>query len=205
LNNYFYVPIQPMSELLQKSIRKIIDISNEEFSICKSLFTPHNIKRKHYLLQQGQICKNLAFVEKGILKSYLVNHNGNENILQFAFEGWWMADLASFLTGEPCDLDIDAIEDTELLLITKSSWDDLILRVPKFERYFRILVENSLVATQKRLLHSISQPAEKRYLNFLATYPGCLEKVPQYMVASYLGITRETLSRLRKQIAVKKA
>jgi len=193
-----------MFELLHKKIASIIDIKDEEFDFLKSLFLPKKIKKRQYFLQEGDICKYQAFIEKGILRSYTVDEKGSEHILQFASEGWWMADLSSYLTNEPSFLNVDAIEESELLLITKSSWELAMQKIPSLEHYFRIILQNHLVSTQKRLLQSLSETAEQKYLRFINTYPDCLSRVPQHMIASYLGIKRETLSRVRKQRAVSK-
>ena len=187
-----------MFELLYRKINAIISITEEEFSYCKTLFLPKKLRRRHYLLQQGDVCKYQAFVEKGILRSYTVDEKGSEHILQFASEGWWMADLSSYLNDETSFLNMEAIEDAELLLISKPSWEIAMQKIPKLERYFRIITQNHLVATQKRLLQSFSETAEEKYVRFLRTFPDCEQRVPLQMIASYLGIKRETLSRLRK-------
>jgi CRP-like cAMP-binding protein len=189
-----------MYELLYKKINSIISISNEEFDYCKTLFVPKRLRKRQYFLQEGDVCKYQAFVEKGILRSYTIDEKGAEHILQFASEGWWMADLSSYLTGEPSFLNMDVLEEAELLLITKTSWELAMQKVLALERYFRIIIQNNLVATQKRLLQSFSETAEEKYIRFMAIYPDCLQRVPQHMIASYLGIKRETLSRLRKQM-----
>jgi CRP-like cAMP-binding protein len=171
-----------------------------EFRYLKTLFISKKLNKRHYLQQQGDICKYQAFVEKGILRSYTVDEKGRGHVLQFASEGWWMADLSSYLNQEPSFLNIEAIEDVELLLISKPSWEMAMEKIPQLERYFRIIIQNHLVATQKRLLQSFSETAEEKYLRFLQTFPGCEQRVPLQMIASYLGVKRETLSRLRKKI-----
>ncbi|HMH23757.1 MAG TPA: Crp/Fnr family transcriptional regulator [Puia sp.] len=188
-----------MIELLYKKVSEKISVTQEEYDFCKSLFTRKKLRKKQYLLQEGDICKYTAFVDKGIMRSYTIDQKGNEHILQFASEGWWAADLYSFLTDEPSSYNMEALEDIELLLITRPSWEILLLKVPQFERYFRILIQNNLIATQRRLMESLSGSAESKYLKFIKTYPDCAQRVPQHMIASYLGITRETLSRLRKE------
>ena len=115
-----------------------------------------------------------------------------------------MADLYSFLTHEPSLYTMDALEDCELLLITQPSWDALLRNVPALERYFRILIQNNLIATQKRLMGTMSESAEEKYIRLMQSQPGCVQRVPQHMIASYLGITRETLSRIRSQMAARK-
>ena len=191
-----------MFELLQKSISEKVSLTEEEFDFCKTLFIPKKLRKKQYLLQEGDVCRYTSFVEKGMLRMFTVDEKGNEPILQFSSEGWWVADLYSFLTDEPSNYNIEALEDCELLLITKESWDILLEKVPAFERYFRVLIQNSLIATQRRLMSSISETAEEKYLKLIDNFPGCLQRVPQHMIASYLGITPETLSRIRKQMVL---
>lgn len=189
-----------MFEVLFSKIDEKINLTDAEKEICKSLFSPKKLRKRQYILQQDDICKNLVFVEKGILRSYSVDDKGNEHILQFALEGWWIADIYSFLTGEPAEYNIDAIEDSELLQISKSALDELYERVPKFERYFRILTQSNMIATQRRLTATLSANADEKYLKLLSAYPNIVARVPQHMIASYLGITPETLSRVRKRI-----
>src|SRR5690606_31794041 len=129
------------------------------------------------------------------------SEKGNENILQFAMEGWWVGDLYSFLTDEASEYTIEALEDSQLLLITKPSWDLLLEKVPAFERYFRVLIQNNLIATQRRLMNTMTISAEERYIKLLQDFPDISQRVPQHMIASYIGVTRETLSRLRSQMA----
>lgn len=193
-----------MFELLFKSIEERISISKEEFDFCKTLFIPKKLRKRQYLLQEGDVCRYTAFVEKGMLRTFTVDEKGNEPILQFSMEGWWIADLYSFLTDEPSQYNIEALEDCELLLITKENWNILLGKVPAFERYFRILIQNNLIATQRRLMSSLSETAEEKYTKLINNFPGCVQRLPQHMIASYLGITPETLSRIRGQIATRK-
>lgn len=189
-----------MFEVLFSKVEEKIKLNDVEKDICKSLFSPKKLRKRQYILQQDDICKNLVFVEKGILRSYSVDSKGNEHILQFAPEGWWISDVYSFLTGEAAVYNIEAIEDSELLLISRSSLDELYERVPKFERYFRLLSQANMVATHRRLTASLSDSADEKYLRLLSAYPNIVARVPQHMIASYLGITPETLSRVRKRI-----
>jgi CRP-like cAMP-binding protein len=189
-----------MFELLYQKIKAVVSITEEEFNWCATLFVTKQLRKRQYLLQQGDVCTYQAFVEKGILRSYTIDEKGREHILQLASEGWWMADLSSYLTDESSILNIDAIEPSEVLLISRASWEMAMQRIPKLEHYFRIIIQNHLIATQKRLLQSFSETAEEKYIRFLHTFPDCEQRVPLQMIASYLGIKRETLSRLRKQI-----
>lgn len=193
-----------MFDRLFQHISEKVSLTEEEFEFCKTLFLPKKLRKRQYLLQAGDICKYTAFVERGVLRSYIIDEKGNDRILQFAFEGWWMADLYSFLTHEPSQFNMDAIEDCELLLINEQSWNIMLDRIPALERYFRILIQNNLIATQRRLMGALSETAEEKYLKLMDTFPGCIQRVPQHMIASYLGITRETLSRVRNQLATRK-
>ncbi|RYZ56234.1 MAG: Crp/Fnr family transcriptional regulator [Chitinophagaceae bacterium] len=189
-----------MYERLYQNITDKIALTEEEFAYCKTLFQPRKLRRKQYLLQEGDVCRYQAFVEKGMLRSFTISEKGTEHILQFASEDWWIADLSSYLTDEPSRFNIEAMEACEVLLLDRPSWDTLLQRMPRFEHYFRVLIQNNLIATQKRLLQSLSETAEEKYNRFLHTYPACMQRVPQHMIASYIGVSRETLSRLRKNL-----
>lgn len=193
-----------MHEYLFQKINETISITDEEFEFAKTLFLPKKLRRRHFILQEGEISKYSIFVEKGILRTYKIDEKGNEHTLQLATEGWWAADLYSFLTNEPSNFYIEALENCELLLISRAAWDELMDKVPAFERYFRILIQNNLVSTQRRLMNTLSQTAEEKYLNLISNHPDLLQRAPQTIIASYLGITPETLSRIRSQLATKR-
>ena len=193
-----------MFELLFQKFDEKIQLTEEEKLLSKSFFIPKRLRKKQYLLQESDVCKYVAFVEKGILRSYTVDDKGNEHILQFAFEGWWIADQYSFLTGEPPNYNIDALEDCELLLLTKQAEEQLLEKMPKFERFFRLLLQNNLIATVKRLESSLSDSAEEKYNQLIQSCPTLAERIPQHMLASFLGITPETISRIRKQMSLRK-
>ena len=194
-----------MFELLFEKFDEKIQLTDEEKQLCKTFFIPKKLRKKQYLLQEGDVCKYGAFVEKGFLRCYTTDDKGNEHMLQFAFEGWWMADQYSFLTNTPSRYNIDAMEDCELLLITRDAEEKMMQTVPKLERYFRVLLQNSLIATIKRLESSLSDTAEERYNRLLKNCPTVAERVPQHMLASAIGITPETLSRIRKQMSLRKS
>lgn len=191
-----------MYELFFQKFKEKVPLNEQEEEHIKSYLTPKKIRKKQYLLQEGDICKSLAFVEKGMLREYLVDDAG-EHIIQFAIEGWTIADLLSFLTSEPATYNIDAIEDSELVIISKSAHEDLLLKEPKYETYMRLLMTNAYVALQKRLTSFISSPVEDQYTSFTRMYPNIVQRVPQHMIASYMGLTPETLSRVRKKLTNK--
>lgn len=192
-----------MFEVLFRNLDEKIELTEEEKLLCKTFFTPKKLRKRQYLLQEGDVCRYIAFVEKGMLRSYTIDEKGNEHIMQFAFESWWISDQFSFLTGEPAIYNIDALEDSELLLLSKQAEEQLMQKIPKFERYFRLLLQNSLIATQRRLIGSLSQTAEERYNQLITVCPTIPQRVPQHMMASFLGITPETLSRIRKQMTLR--
>src|SRR6185369_5082536 len=193
-----------MPELLFQKFDEKIVLTDEEKKLSRSFFVPKKLRKRQYLLQEGDVCKYIAFIEKGLLRSYTVDDKGHEHITQFAFEGWWIADQFSFLTGEASEYNIEALENCELLLLTKKAEDEMLEKIPKFERYFRILLQNNLIATQKRLVSSLSQTAEERYNELISSCPDTLPKrLPQHMLASFLGISPETFSRIRKQMSLK--
>ena len=193
-----------MYDLYFQNFSSKVPLSEEEQAQIKSYLTPKKLRKKQYLLQEGDVAKSVAFVEKGVLRSYTVDENGDEHIVQFALEGWFISDLYSFLTGEPATHNIDAVEDAELVLISKSANDELLKTMPKYETFNRLLITNAYLALQRRLTSIISQPTEERYKAFQTLYPHIVQRVPQHMIASYMGLTPESLSRIRKRISAGK-
>jgi CRP-like cAMP-binding protein len=192
-----------MYELFFQEFNKKVALTPEEQDVIKNYLSPKKLRKKQYLLQDGDVCKNIAFIEKGALKLYSIDDNGNEHIIQFGLEGWIISDLYSFLTSEPATYTIDAIEDSELVLISKSAHEELLLKVPKYETFTRLNITGAYVAMQKRLTSIISNPLEERYINFTTLYPNIVQRVPQHMIASYMGLKPETLSRIRRRISSK--
>ncbi len=189
-----------MFEVFFSQVKDKVLLSEAEQKLVKTFFSPKKIRKKQYLLQEGNICKHLAFVEKGLLRSYNVDEKGIEHMIHFAWEGWWMADMLSFLSNEPSTYHIDAIEEAELLLISQTDFEEMLLKVPVMERYFRILFQNNIISKERRLISSISNSAEEKYIHLTATNPELIKRIPQQLVASYLGITPETLSRIKKKL-----
>jgi CRP-like cAMP-binding protein len=191
-------------ELFFQKLQDKITLSEEDKKVFTSLIIPKKLRRKQYLLQEGDPCKYTAFVSKGALRSYTLDEKGNEHIVQFAVEGWYIADLYSFITGEPATYNIDAIEDSELLLITRQAQNELMAKVPQYEKFLFLQIQSAYVALQRRLTAMISMTTEEKYTRLIKTYPDIVQRVPQHMIASYLGLTPETLSRARKNISTRK-
>jgi len=192
-----------MFEIIRKNIAKHIQLNDEEFGYFTSLLKTKRLRKKQFLLEEGEVVNFECFVNSGCLRLYHLDENAQEHILQFAISDWWIGDQYSFLTGMPSHYFIDALEDSQVLLLERSSLEKLYVEVPKFERFFRIALQNSYVALQRRILAGISQTAEERYLQFSKNYPEIMRRVPQHQVASYLGIKPESLSRLRRQLSGK--
>ncbi|MBS1576715.1 MAG: Crp/Fnr family transcriptional regulator [Bacteroidetes bacterium] len=185
-------------ELILKNIAKYIRLDKSEQDYFLSVVKKRKIKKKQFLSQEGDISKGPVFVTRGILRSYTVDKNGFEHILQFAPSGWWIADMYSMVTQKPGQLSIDAIEDSEVFLLPKPELEKLYITIPSLERFFRILAENSLITYQQRIIGSLSETAKERYNNFCKTYPSLIECLPQKQVASYIGVTPEFLSKMLK-------
>jgi CRP-like cAMP-binding protein len=189
------------TDLILKNVARHIALDDEEERFFLSLLEFQTFKRKQLYQQQGTVCRHSAFVNDGALKSFTVDEEGKEHILSFAISDWWISDLYSLLSQKPGILNIEAIADSEVLLLSRENQQLLYRKVPKFERFFRILVENSLVANQQRLIDNLSSTAEDRYLHFIDKYPTVPSCVPQHSIASYLGITPEFLSKIRARLA----
>ena len=189
-----------MYEVFFESLKSKAGFHDEDLALVKTHLTPKKLRRKQYLLQEGDVCKNIAFVEKGALRTYTVDDLGTEHILQFALEGWTISDLYSFLTGEASTYNIDALEAAELVLVSKAAHEEMLQTIPKYETYVRLQVTGAYIALQRRITSVLSLTTEERYKNFTATYPNIVQRVPQHMIASFMGLTPETLSRVRKRM-----
>jgi len=178
----------------------ILPLDSAEIDALNKAFIERKIKRRQFILQEGEVCKLNTFVVEGCFRMYFVDEKGKEHNIQFAVENWWIGDIGSFHSEEPSKLYIEAMENSVILQITKQDQLELFVNHPKFNRIFRVLTENALVAFQKRLLQNMSSSAEDRYLDFMKHYPFFFNRIPNVQIASFLGITPEFLSTLRKNL-----
>ncbi len=183
--------------LIIQNISKYIKLDEgEEQTFIKHLSTKI-IKSKNNLLNGGEVCKYSTFVIRGCLRGFTFDKNGNEHVQDFAPPDWWIADMYSLITQKPGNINIEALEETEVILLSKTSQEELYMQIPKLERFFRILTEKSLVANQQRLMDNMTLTAEERYHIFCNRYPTLIHTLPQKHIASYIGVTPEFFSRMR--------
>lgn len=193
----------PFMELFLANISKLITLQEEEVSLLTSYVTVENFKAKTILQEAGKISKQTYFVNSGILRSFSINDNIHEHVLHFACEDWWIGDMYSYISEKPGNLFIEVLEDAEVVIITKENQQQLYQKIPKLERFFRILAENSLVAHQERLMDNLSLTAEERFEKFCSKYPTLIQKVPQKHIASYIGVTPEFFSKMKARLLKK--
>jgi CRP-like cAMP-binding protein len=191
-----------MTSILQ-NISMHVPLTPEEQRHFLSKTETRNFKAKTLLLNAGEICKHSYFVNSGILRSFNINDHIVEHVLNFACEGWWMADMYSLISQKPGNLFIEVIEDAEVVMLSKQSQEELYREIPKFERFFRILTENALVANQQRIMDNLSLTAEARFDKFCKRYPSLIMHVPQKQIASYIGVTPEFFSKMKSALLKK--
>jgi len=181
-------------------ISRYIQLTTGEQSVFLSKVKFRKYLKGQFVVQNGDICRHESFVLSGCLKTFYIDNDGHEHTVMFAIEDWWTADLGSFISQTPADLNVQCLEDSELIQISYNDLQQLYIEIPKLERFFRIIIQNAFVAAQKRIINNLSLPAMERYIRFRDQYPKIEQRVPQYMIASYLGITKEFLSKIRAQL-----
>jgi CRP-like cAMP-binding protein len=193
-----------MNELLKEGIAIHISLSDKEAREFCDLFESRFIKKKEFILKEGEICRFEGFVNKGLFRVYHIDNNGFEQVLYFACEGWWITDMDSFTNERPSQLFIEALEDSEVLLISKKDKEFAYANLPKIEKLFRIMTQKTHVALQRRMIDNLSKAADQRYIDFIDKYPQLHQRLTNLQIAAYLGISHEFLSKIRKKISQRK-
>ena len=188
-----------MHELLIQHFSRYVALSAAESASIPDFLRHRKLRKRQYLLEEGELCKADYFVLNGCLRQYETDQSGKEHVVQFALAGWWISDLGSMLTQSPSTYCIDALEDSNVLLLDLPNREQLFQKIPALNIYWRIIMEQAFIAQQRRLM-MLRKPAEERYLDFLQRYPHFEQQIPQHQIASYLGITRESLSRIRNTV-----
>jgi CRP-like cAMP-binding protein len=192
-----------MFEAFEKYLMAKADLDVEEMNAVRAVSVEKKVRKRQYLLQEGDVCHYGCFVVKGCLRMYGVGENGVEHILRFAVENWWMSDRESFNNGTPSKCNIDALENCEVILIDKPDFINLLTNIPNFKKFVDTLLAKSYDAIQNRVMSNISYTAEEKYQNFITRFPDIFNRIPLHMIASYLGVSRETLSRVRSHYVQK--
>jgi CRP-like cAMP-binding protein len=184
---------------ITEQVEKFIALTSGERDYFMSMLRFKKVRKKSYVLQAGDVCRHKTYVESGCLRAYYVDRMDREHIIRFAVEGWWIEDLQSFISGEPARLEIDAIEDSEIIQIDKLSLEELFEKIPKFETFFRLMIQKDLIAQQQRILMDLSMEAKEKYSSFLNKCAHLEKRLPQHQIASFLGITPQFLSQIRSE------
>ncbi len=190
-----------MFEAFETYLEKKANLTADEIAMVRAVCIEKKIRKRQYLLQEGDVCHYNCFIVSGCLRLYRVSEEGTEHILRFAVENWWISDRESYNTGNPSKGNIDALENTEVILIDKPDFIRLVKTIPNFDDFVERLKARSFDASQNRIMSNISDTAEEQYQRFMTAFPNIFYRVPLHMIASYLGISRETLSRIRSQFS----
>ena len=181
-------------------INKYVTLSELESKLILERVNIRKYLKGQYVVQQGDVCKYSGFVISGCTRTYYVDDNGEEHIVMFSIENWWASEIGSFVSQKPSDYNVQCIENTELIQLSFEDQELLFKEIPKLERFFRLILEQAFVASQKRIVSGFSLSAKEQYIQFTKQYPEIEKRIPQYMVASYLGISKEFLSKIKKQL-----
>jgi CRP-like cAMP-binding protein len=181
-------------------INAVVPLTKAEETTLLTYITKRNYLKGQFILQQGDVAKHECFIVSGCTKMFHSDASGQEHIILFAIENWWTSDIGSFISQTPADFSVQCIEDTELIQFSYHNIEALFVAIPKLERFFRKIIERAFVATQKRIVRNFSLSAKERYVIFRDTYSELEQRIPQYMIASYLGITKEFFSKMKRQL-----
>jgi len=195
---------------MQNNIRKNIEnkinqkLKDAEFEKLNDWFVPTQLESKVQFVNEGNVCRNLFFVDAGATHTFIIDKKGEAHTVQFGFEGYWIGDMYSFFSGKPAIFNVETLEPTTLFAMKHADFEKACEQIPKFEMFFRILVQNGYLSSLQRIAKSFSEDAEQRYLSLITNHPDLPQRVPQYLVASYLGIKPQSLSRIRQKLVKKK-
>ena len=181
-------------------INRVIELTEEEEQKICSLISYRKLLKGQYFLQQGDVCKFSGFIVSGCTKTFFVDEDGQEHVIMFSVEDWWTSDMGSYISQKPADFNVQCLENTTLIQLSYENQEEILREIPKLERFFRLIIERAFVASQKRIVRNLSMSAKDRYLHFRNVYPKIEQRIPQYLIASYLGITKEFLSKIKSQL-----
>jgi CRP-like cAMP-binding protein len=190
-----------MKQLLQQNIAKHISLSDSEMDSFVNLFEAQKVTKKSFLLRENDICRFEGFVTKGLFRVFHIDEKGFEQVLYFAIEDWWVTDIDSFINERPSVLYIEALEDSEVLLISKKDKELAYTSIPQIEKLFRIMTQKTHVVLQRRMIEYLGKTADQRYLDFIEKYPKIYPRLTNLQIAAYLGISHEFLSKIRKKLS----
>jgi CRP-like cAMP-binding protein len=181
-------------------IAQYVTLTNKEEDFLTSRLSSRKYLKGQYILQQGDISQTECFIISGCTKMFYLDDNGQEHIIMFSIEDWWTSDLGSFISQTPSDFNVQCLENTEIIQFSYDNIEEIFSKIPKLERFFRKIIEKAFVASQKRIIRNFCLTAKERYVIFRNSYPKIEQRIPQYMIASYLGITKEFLSKIKSQL-----
>lgn len=187
---------QPLLDYINRLVQ--LDQAEEE-KLCQ-LISYRKLLKGQYFLQQGDVCKFSGFIVSGCTKTFFVDEEGQEHVVMFSVEDWWTSDMGSYISQKPADFNVQCLENTTLIQISYENQEVMLREIPKLERFFRLIIERAFVSSQKRIVRNLSMTAKDRYLHFRSLYPKVEQRIPQYLIASYLGITKEFLSKIKGQL-----
>ena len=187
---------------LLEYLDQYVTLTSQEIAILSGQVNCRTYLKGQFIVQQGDVCRYESFIVSGCAKTFFVDGDGNEHVVMFAVENWWTADLGSFISRAPADYNIQCLEKTRVAQFSYETLEKLYADIPKLERFFRIIIQKAFVASQKRIVRDLSLSAKDRYLLFRKQYPDIEQRVPQYLVASYLGITKQFLSKIRAALII---
>ena len=190
-----------MVDSIANYVERFIQLTPDEKEYFISILKHRKYLKRQFIVQAGDVCNYETYVVKGCLRAYFVDPNGASHIVQFAIDDWWISDMHSMTTGEPATFHIDALEDSEVIQIEREKLQELFVKIPKFDRMFRIMLTKAFVMHQRRIVDNLCMPARERYLRFIEKYGQIGQRVPQHQIASYLGMTPEFLSQIRRNLA----